>query len=112
MNIHMRSNDAYKAAFMNMYAFTELQAAVAAELGVECGEYMHICDSFHIYGSYFSEFEGFLQTVRDRPVQLRTFTTEFARDFFIEGCEALLAEDDMPAEKKQFVEKRRAELCG
>jgi len=112
MNIHIRSNDAYKAAFMNMYAFTELQAMVAAELGVECGEYMHLADSFHIYGSYFEEFEGFLQTVRNRSVEQRTFTTEFAKDFFIEGCDALLAEDDMPADKKRLVEKRRADLCG
>ena len=29
MNIHMRSNDAFKAAFMNMYAFTDLQRKLA-----------------------------------------------------------------------------------
>ncbi|MCX6375246.1 MAG: thymidylate synthase, partial [Armatimonadetes bacterium] len=32
MNVHMRSNDAFKAAFMNMYAFTDLQRLVADEL--------------------------------------------------------------------------------
>ncbi|NLW87918.1 MAG: hypothetical protein GXY38_13710 [Planctomycetes bacterium] len=110
LNAHMRSNDAYKAAFMNMYAFTELQAMVAAEIGVAPGEYMHIADSFHIYGSYFDEFAGFLQTVGARPVDQRVYTTEFARDFFVDGCDVLLAEEDMPEAKKQIVRRRREEL--
>ena len=110
MNVHFRSNDAYKAAFMNMYAFTELQAMVAAEIGVAPGEYMHIADSFHIYGSYFDEFAGFLQTVGARPVDQRVYTTEFARDFFVDGCDVLLAEEDMPEAKKQIVRRRREEL--
>ncbi|MGB2822992.1 MAG: thymidylate synthase [Phycisphaerae bacterium] len=112
MNIHIRSNDAFKAAFMNMYVFTELQREVAAEVGVEPGEYMHIADSFHIYGSYFDEFEGFLKTVAARPPAERVFTTEFARDFFIDGCKALLAEKDLPEDKRAIVERRKAELAG
>jgi thymidylate synthase len=110
MNIHMRSNDAFKAAFMNMFAFTELQREMAREIGVEPGEYMHIIDSFHIYGSYFSEFEGFLKIIKGRKVEDRLFTTEYAKDFFIEGCNTLLAEPDMPAAKKAIVEKRKKEL--
>jgi thymidylate synthase len=110
MNIHIRSNDAFKAGFMNMYAFTELQAMVAGAVGVEPGEYLHLADSFHIYGSYFQEFEGFLQTVRRRPLQERVYTSDFAREFFLEGCDELLSEPDMPADKKALVEKRRAEL--
>jgi thymidylate synthase len=110
MNIHIRSNDAFKAAFMNMFAFTELQGELAAEIGVEPGEYMHIADSFHIYGSYFDEFEGFLRTVANRSPEQRVFTTDFARDFFVDGCDTLLAEDDMPDDKKALVRKRRAEL--
>ncbi len=112
MNVHMRSNDAYKAAFMNMYAFTELQRDVARQVGVEAGEYVHIADSFHIYGSYFKDFEGFLKTVKTRGPQERVFTSEFARDYFIEGCDALLSESDMPADKKAHVAQRRAELEG
>jgi thymidylate synthase len=112
MNIHIRSNDAFKAAFMNMYAFTELQRMVAQAVGVEPGEYMHIADSFHIYGSYFGEFEGFLATVKARQPADRVYSTDFARDFFIDGCNTLLAEPDMPAEKKVFVEKRKLELTG
>jgi thymidylate synthase len=110
MVIHIRSNDAYKAAFMNMYAFTELQRELAAQVGVEGGEYIHIADSFHIYGSYFQEFEGFLQTVSARPESERVYTTSFARDFFIDGCKALLNEPDMPPEKQALVRVRLAEL--
>jgi thymidylate synthase len=111
MNAHIRSNDAYKAAFLNMYAFTELQQSVAEALGVQPGQYIHIADSFHIYGSYFQEFEGFLQTVRRRSPEERVFTTQFARDFFVEGCDGLLAEPDMPADKKVLLQRRRAELA-
>jgi thymidylate synthase len=110
MNIHIRSNDAFKAAFMNMYAFTELQREVAAAVGAEPGEYMHIADSFHIYGSYFAEFEGFLRTVRNRLPEDRVFTSDFAREFFLDGCDALLAEKDLPADKRAVIESRRAEL--
>jgi thymidylate synthase len=110
MNCHMRSNDAFKAAFMNMHAFTELQALMAAELEVGVGDYMHMIDSFHIYGSYFEEFEGFLQTVSSRAEADRVFDTDFARPFFIDGCDALLAEDDMPADKKALVESRKTDL--
>ena len=112
MNIHIRSNDAFKAAFMNMYAFTELQRDLAAAVGVEPGEYMHVADSFHIYGSYFQEFAGFLKMARTRGLEKRTFTTEFARSIFIEGCDTLLAEPDMPEPKRALVRARRSELTG
>ena len=112
LNVHMRSNDAYKAAFMNMYAFTELQAMVAAAVGMEPGEYMHIADSFHIYGSYFEEFEGFIKTVTTRPAADRVYTAAFARDMFVDGCDILLAEPDMPAAKKALVLKRKQDLLG
>jgi len=106
--IHIRSNDAFKAAFMNMYAFTELQREVACELGVEPGEYVHVADSFHIYGSYFAEFEGFLRLVEKRPD--RYYTTEFARPVFEDGARRVLAEADLPAEARSAIRKRLAEL--
>ena len=110
MTAHMRSNDAYKAAFMNMFAFTELQRVVAGQLGVEAGEYVHVADSFHIYGSYYTEFEGFLRTLEERPVDERGFTTDFARDFFVDGVDALLAEADMPEAKREALRARKQEL--
>jgi len=112
MNVHMRSNDAYKAAFMNMYAFIELQARVAEAVGVEVGQYIHIADSFHIYGSYFAEFEGFLKMVEKRPAEQRVWRSDYAVEMFIEGCDALLAETDMPQEKKTLVQARRQTLAG
>jgi thymidylate synthase len=110
MNIHMRSNCAFKASFMNMYAFTELQAYMAAEAGYEVGEYMHIADSFHIYGSYFEDFQGFLNIIDKREPEDRVFTTEEANFFFIDGCNELLAEEDMPENKKEKVRERKSYL--
>ncbi|MCE5327633.1 MAG: thymidylate synthase [Planctomycetaceae bacterium] len=110
MNAHMRSNDAYKAAFMNMYAFTELQAEMAARLDIAPGDYIHIADSFHIYGSYFSDFEGFLKLSQSQALEKKTFSTDFAREIFLEGCDKLLAEPDMPDHKKALVRARREQL--
>lgn len=44
-----RSNDACKAAFMNMFALILLQKRVADELGVKMGTYTHRANSFHVY---------------------------------------------------------------
>ncbi len=110
MNAHFRSNDAFRAAFMNMHALTELQLLVAQGVGVEPGEYIHTADSFHIYGSSFKEVERFLQTMRARRKEERTFTTEYAREFFVDGCNALLSEDDLPTGKREIVERRKMEL--
>ena len=106
--VHIRSNDAFKAAFMNMFAFTELQRQVAGELGVEPGEYVHVADSFHIYGSYFEQFEGFLKMIEARPD--RYFTSEFARPMFADGVRRLLAEEDLPDEKRAVMQTRLREL--
>ncbi len=95
LNVHMRSNDAFKAAFMNIYAFTDLQREVAerlsARLGREIavGQYTHICDSFHIYGAYFEEFEGFLNTLRTRTFEQRVFRTEQVAELIAEAREEI-----------------------
>ena len=93
-----------------MYAFVELQAYIAEQVGVEVGEYCHIADSFHIYGSYFDEFEGFLKTVQARRPEDRVWDSTFAVDMFIEGCDMLLAEPDLPADKRSLVEARKEVL--
>jgi len=57
MCIHIRSNDALMAAYMNMYAFGFLQWMLALELSnrlgrkVLAGSYTHFANSYHIYGS-------------------------------------------------------------
>ena len=110
MNVHIRSNDAFKAAFMNMYAFTELQREMAAQLGLAPGQYMHIADSFHIYGSYFAEFERFLKMTQARDAKKKCFDSAIVRDVFVDGCDTLLNEPDMPEEKKALVRRRKEHL--
>jgi thymidylate synthase len=91
MNAHWRSRDAYKAAFMNLFALTDLMRVIGEDLEartgvtVKLGRYAEFVDSFHIYGSYFSEFEGFLGTVEKRSFEERVWTTEFAQPFFDEA---------------------------
>lgn len=54
-NVRFRSNDAYKAAFMNMFALVQLQLKIAerisslAGIEVKLGRYVHSADSYHIY---------------------------------------------------------------
>ncbi len=80
MACHMRSNDAFKACYMNMYAFTEVQKLVAERLSerlgrqIRVGQYNHMVDSFHIYGSYFEEMEAFLRTLEERSFEERTWS--------------------------------------
>jgi thymidylate synthase len=86
-NIRFRSNDAYKAAFMNAFALIQLQKHIAeriAELSgkrVLMGRYVHQADSYHIYGSYFDEFQArFLKALETRTFERRTFRYEDVKD--------------------------------
>jgi thymidylate synthase len=63
LHAHMRSNDALKAAFMNMYAFTELQRALAGAVGAEPGPYVHFADSYHVYERDLKWFFKFVEQV-------------------------------------------------
>lgn len=95
MNTHWRSRDGYKASFMNMFALTDLQQNLAKEIAKKTGKdiivgrYVDISDSFHIYGSYAEEFKRFLKTVRERPFEEKTWSTEFARPFFEDAAARL-----------------------
>lgn len=80
MNIRFRSNDAYRAAFMNMFALVQLQKKIADKISeisdkkVMLGRYVHQADSYHIYGSNFKEFEErFLKAVNNLKFEQRTF---------------------------------------
>ena len=79
MNARFRSNDAYKAAFMNIFALVQLQKIMAERISdisgtpVKVGRYCHMADSYHIYGSNFREFEGrFLGALKKRNFEQRT----------------------------------------
>lgn len=95
MNTHWRSRDGYKAAFMNIFAMTDLQKLIAQRISenlgreISVGRYVDISDSFHIYGSYYDEFKGFLQTIEARSFEERTWHTEFAEPIFEEAKERL-----------------------
>ena len=98
MNVRFRSNDAYKAAFMNIYALTRLQKNMAdriAELSsepVNAGRYCHMADSYHIYGSSFHEFEKrFLGALEKRTFDERTIRYEDVREMMEEARPAILA---------------------
>ena len=97
MNVRFRSNDAYKAAFMNIFALTRLQQNMAvriAELSgqpVGVGRYCHMADSYHIYGSSFREFEKrFLSALAKRAFEERTLRYEEVREMMEEARPAIL----------------------
>ena len=98
MNTHWRSRDAYKAAFMNIFALTDLQRSVAEEVAkkinipVKTGRYVDMTDSYHIYGSYFEQFKGFLNTLDKKTFKERTFSSSFAELFFKEARMKIQAE--------------------
>jgi thymidylate synthase len=97
MNIRFRSNDAYKAAFMNMFALVRLQSLIARRVSELCGReirlgrYCHIADSFHIYGSNLAEFEKrFLGAVEKRSFAERTMRYDDVRDMMEAARPAIL----------------------
>ena len=98
MNSHWRSRDAYKAAYMNVFALTDLQRVVAGRVAektgraVRVGRYADLVDSFHIYGSYFAGFEGFLKRVEKRTFEERTWPSAYAEPMFEEARERLRRE--------------------
>lgn len=79
MNLHWRSRDALKAAFMNLYALSALQASLAARLSerlgqpVGCGRIVDITDSYHIYGKDREECAKFIRSLERRTFEQRTW---------------------------------------
>jgi len=96
-NARFRSNDAYKAAFMNMFALTQLQLRIAARISeltdrdVRLGRYVHLADSYHIYGAYSAEFkERFLGGLARRTFAERTFRYADVKDVMEAARPAIL----------------------
>ena len=79
MNTHWRSRDLYKAWFMNVYAFTELQRMIAGRIShklaepVAVGRYVDVSDSLHIYGSDFDEVAVEAEKMRRSPFTERAW---------------------------------------
>jgi thymidylate synthase len=98
MNVRFRSNDAYKAAFMNIFALVEMQKRIAARVSelsgrrVGVGRYCHMADSYHLYGSYFREFEArFLAALTKRTFEQRTLRHADMREL-MEGARPAILE--------------------
>ena len=97
MNVRMRSNDAYKAAQMNIYAFIRVQELIAKRVSelanrpVIMGRYNHIADSYHLYGKDIAEFEArFLNAVEKRTFEKRTVRYENVKDVMIAARSGIL----------------------
>jgi len=84
MNAHFRSNDALKAAFMNMFGLTELQKVITEKISEQTGKvvipgrYVHMVDSYHLYGSYErrGEINRFLQRIASSAFDTRVWRTD------------------------------------
>ena len=98
MNVRFRSNDAYKAAFMNMFALVQLQQRIASRVAAAhgprspAGRYCHMADSYHVYGSNMAEFQArFLGAMASRDFAGRTIRYADVRDLMDEAIPAILA---------------------
>jgi thymidylate synthase len=96
-NVRMRSNDAYKAAFMNMFAFVKLQEKIADRVSehagreVRVGRYVHQADSYHIYGSYMEEVNNvFLKAITNRRFTDRTYRYDKMKPYMEEAIPSIL----------------------
>jgi thymidylate synthase len=112
MNTHWRSRDAYKAAFMNLYAITDLQRLIAETISEKSGKkvvpgrHVDVSDSFHIYGSYFEEFQkGFLSLLEKRSFEQRVWRTQDVEEFLCGG--KLLLLNGKPGEPEIALEHKK-----
>ncbi len=110
MNVRFRSNDAYKAAFMNIFALVQLQKQIAENVSskigrqVTLGRYCHLADSYHIYGSYFGEFERrFLGALGKRTFEQRTLRYEDFREMMETARPGILEKARAMARWSRFV---------
>jgi thymidylate synthase len=97
MNARFRSNDAYKAAFMNIFALVQLQQRIAKRVSelsgtdVKVGRYCHLADSYHLYGFYFREFQFRLLTALEkRTFEQRTLRYQDLREIMDSARPAIL----------------------
>jgi thymidylate synthase len=82
---------------MNIFALVQLQQRIAARVAelagrpVAVGRYCHMVDSYHIYGSYFREFEGrFLGALQNRTFPQRTLRYADLREMMEEARPMIL----------------------
>lgn len=84
-----RSNDACKAAFMNMFALIMLQKRVADELGVEMGTYTHRANSYHVYKRDYALLDEYAKRINSHAPNTYNYIGEW--DSYMEACKADIA---------------------
>lgn len=72
-----RSNDACKAAFMNMFALIMLQKKIADELNVEVGTYTHRANSFHCYEKDYKLLDTYVTSIVKKENITYSYTEEW-----------------------------------
>lgn len=83
METTWRSRDAYKAAFWNMYALTELQSKLAERISektgrnIKSGQYVDFSNSYHIYEQDFQDVKmRLMRRLNEKSFKENTMTTE------------------------------------
>lgn len=72
-----RSNDACKAAFMNMFALVMLQKRIADEIGLPMGTYTHRANSFHVYERDFALLDGYIKRLDSKESNAYNYAGEW-----------------------------------
>ena len=86
-----RSNDACKAAFMNMFALIMLQKKIADALGLEVGSYTHRANSFHCYERDFDLLKGYVERIQTGNVDNLCYDYEGDWDELMEDARESIA---------------------
>lgn len=108
-----RSNDAVKAAFMNMFAIVCLQERVANELGVPVGEYLHIAYSYHVYEQDEDLLAGYVRRLMADPNSTYRYKGEFdemmeeAKDEVKALVDTLMAKSKRPEPSSRQGKRRK-----
>lgn len=73
LKVLFRSNDACKAAFMNMYALVEIQKKVAEALNIPVGSYTHRANSYHCYEKDYGLLDGYVERIKDKNGNITSY---------------------------------------
>ncbi len=97
MNVRFRSQDAYKAGFMNMFALIMLMQKIANRIqelsgrAVHLGRYCNFSDSYHIYGKDLKEFdERFIGGMTRRDFDERVYNYADVKGIMDEAIPGIL----------------------
>lgn len=77
-----RSNDAYGASFMNMFAIIWLAKTIADKIGVPQGKYVHYAKSFHTYERDWKKLRNAANRIVNEDISDLTY--EYADDWAFE----------------------------